>query len=314
MDMECRRGRNWDIEECPPDKWKEGRVNIQDCPETGPQPIRQAEKIRRIFLCVQGKRQLLTGRKAARAGLTVEAAFVVPLFLLAMAAVISLLDIYRIQAEVKTSLSESARELGMYAYAADTGSDSPVGGAVSTAVCALYGRQKLPDLGENVQVTLARSSYKGGVITLTADIFYTLPVTFGPVKTLHLVNTASAGVWVGDTKEKWTGNSGGSEEMVYITENESVYHTSASCTHIHLSIHVGSKDAVENLRNEYGERYQSCAKCRGDANGGTVYYSDKGNCYHSSAACSGLKRTVKLVKKSEVSGKQMCQRCQAREG
>ena len=200
----------------------------------------------------------------------------------------------------------------MYAYAADTGSDSPVG-TLYPLLSVRYMAAEAAGPGRKCTGHIGQIFVSGGGNTYRR-IFYTLPVTFGPVKTLHLVNTASAGVWVGDTKEKWTGNSGGSEEMVYITENESVYHTSASCTHIHLSIHVGSKDAVENLRNEYGERYQSCAKCRGDANGGTVYYSDKGNCYHSSAACSGLKRTVKLVKKSEVSGKQMCQRCQAREG
>lgn len=315
MDMECRRRGKGDTEGCPPEKWKEGRRNIQECSDTGPQPIRQAEKGRRIFLCIPGKKMLRIRKTTARAGLTVEAAFVVPLFLLAMAAIICFLDIYRIQARVKTSLSGSARELGMYAYAAETGSESPVGTAVTAAACALYGRQKLPDLGENVQVTLARSSYRDGMVTLTADIFYTFPVSFGPVKTLHLINKASAGAWIGDTEKQNRREAGGSpEEMVYITENESVYHTSVSCTHIHLSIHAGTKDSVKNMRNAYGERYQSCAKCQGDTAQGTIFYSDKGNCYHRSASCSGLKRTVKLIKKSEVSGKQICQRCQAREG
>ena len=50
-----------------------------------------------------------TGR---RASLTLEAALTVPLFLLAWLAVICVMDIYRIQAEVKTSLSESAENWG----------------------------------------------------------------------------------------------------------------------------------------------------------------------------------------------------------
>ena len=173
-----------------------------------------------------------TGR---RASLTLEAALTVPLFLLAWLAVICVMDIYRIQAEVKTSLSESARELGMYAAAAQGEGQSPVD-VISTAACILYGRQKLPDLGDQVQISLLRSSYQDSTVTLRADIFYTLPVGFGPWQTILLKNTASAGAWTGDDGNRGLiSGEGGCEEMVYITETESVYHTSASCTHIHLS-------------------------------------------------------------------------------
>lgn len=249
-----------------------------------------------------------------KASLTLEAALTVPLFLMALLAVICMMDIYRIQAEVKISLSQSARELGMYAAAVPGDGQSPVD-AVSTAACILYGQQKLPDLGERVQVSLLRSSYRGSTITLQADIFYTLPVGFGPWQSILLKNTASAGAWVGNGGDRgWSSGEGDYEEMVYITETESVYHTSASCTHIRLSVHAGTISTVRNLRNAYGDLYKSCSKCRPDASAGTVYYAEKGDCYHSDAGCSGLKRTVRLVKKSEVEGKSVCTRCQQREG
>lgn len=251
-----------------------------------------------------------TGR---RASLTLEAALTVPLFLLAWLAVICVMDIYRIQAEVKTSLSESARELGMYAAAAQGEGQSPVD-VISTAACILYGRQKLPDLGDQVQISLLRSSYQDSTVTLRADIFYTLPVGFGPWQTILLKNTASSGAWTGDDGNRGLiSGEGGCEEMVYITETESVYHTSASCTHIHLSIHAGTLSSVHNLKNAYGEIYESCSKCNGNASSGTVYYTERGDCYHSDAGCSGLKRTVRLVKKSETEGKAMCTRCRQRE-
>ena len=44
-------------------------------------------------------------------------------------------------------------------------------------------------------------------------------------------------------------------EMVYVTEYESVYHTSESCTHLDLSVHRGIKTQVEQKRNEYGGKY-----------------------------------------------------------
>ena len=75
----------------------------------------------------------------------------------------------------------------------------------------------------------------------------------------------------------------------------------------------GRLSSVHNLRNAYGEIYESCSKCNGNASSGTVYYTERGDCYHSDAGCSGLKRTVRLVKKSETEGKAMCTRCRQRE-
>lgn len=82
--------------------------------------------------------------------------------------------------------------------------------------------------------------------------------------------------------------------MVYVTEYESVYHTSESCTHLDLSVHRGTKTQVEQKRNEYGGKYHACERCGGDS--ALVYYTEKGDCYHSQVSCSGLKRTVRLVK------------------
>ena len=101
-------------------------------------------------------------------------------------------------------------------------------------------------------------------------------------------------------------------EMVYVTEYESVYHTSESCTHLDLSVHRGIKTQVEQKRNEYGGKYHVCERCGGDS--ALVYYTEKGDCYHSQASCSGLKRTVRLVKKSEIQAYIQCERCRENTG
>lgn len=100
--------------------------------------------------------------------------------------------------------------------------------------------------------------------------------------------------------------------MVYVTEYESVYHTSESCTHLDLSVHRGIKTQVEQKRNEYGGKYHACERCGGDS--ALVYYTEKGDCYHSQASCSGLKRTVRLVKKSEIQAYIQCERCRENTG
>lgn len=50
------------------------------------------------------------------ASLTVESAFVFPFFFLAIVILVLFLDLYRIQSVIQASLSQSSRELGMYAY------------------------------------------------------------------------------------------------------------------------------------------------------------------------------------------------------
>lgn len=264
---------------------------------------------RRVFLWILDKSR----RRRRRGALTVEAAVAVPVFLLAMSSILGILDIYRIQALVKTSLHQSALELGMYAYVADAGENSPVG-VVSSSVCALYAKSRLPDLGRYVKVSTAGSSYREGEIDLIASVEYRLPLTVIPLPPIRFKNESKVNAWTGwNGSNQEEGADGQWEEMVYVSEYESVYHTSSSCTHINLAIHQGSIASVEDMRNAYGEKYHSCEKCGSVSDGGTVYYTEKGNRYHCDENCSGLKRTVRLVKKSEVHASHQCERCKARE-
>ena len=101
------------------------------------------------------------------------------------------------------------------------------------------------------------------------------------------------------------------ETMVYVTENGSVYHKSMGCSYLDLSTSQVSKSAVPGLRNQYGEKYTPCETCSKNAEeAGMVYITETGNRYHTLESCSGLKRTVRMVKQSHVSGKMhVCSRC-----
>ena len=62
--------------------------------------------------------------------------------------------------------------------------------------------------------------------------------------------------------------------------------------------------------NKYGEHYSACEICSRNQNpAGVVYVTEQGNRYHNLESCSGLKRSVRLVKASSVSEMGACSRC-----
>ena len=100
------------------------------------------------------------------------------------------------------------------------------------------------------------------------------------------------------------------EEMVFITETGSVYHTSSNCTHISLSIRDVPYEHLNIIRNKSGGIYKNCNLCGGNLKyGDTVYVAVSGDKYHSNRSCSGLKRTISEVPISQVSNRRLCSRC-----
>ncbi len=202
-----------------------------------------------------------------RGSLTVESAFVLPIFFLCICTLICFMDIYRLQTVKLTQLCQKTREMGMYAYTAGTEED----------------------------------------IELPSIYRYQVPISFVPLPDLVMVNRIRV--------HPWTGYHGGrsedtTEEMVYVTQTGGVYHLSAGCSYLDLSIRQTSGSGVGALRNQNGEKYHACERCaKQQSHAEIVYITDSGNRYHSLATCSGLKRTVRLVKKTDCEGKRVCSRC-----
>lgn len=100
--MRCSKN----IKECLPGKEK--RKMALQADKTRQSPLCSFLKTsRKVFLWILKKRE---GRYR-KASLTVEAAVAVPVFLLAVGSILGILDIYRMQSLIKTSLHQSAMEL-----------------------------------------------------------------------------------------------------------------------------------------------------------------------------------------------------------
>ena len=223
----------------------------------------------KVSFCTLFRRKADTLRKGS---LAVETVFVLPLFFLGMVTLISFMDIYKLQTEHLTALCTRAKQAGMYAYIAG---ESSVGDIT------------LPDI----------YTYKafGGLIPLSEVAVY---------------NHVKVHAWTGTEYQDNGGEQGETEQMVYVTESGSVYHRKLGCRYLKVSIQQVAGSGISSMRNSYGEKYAACESCsRGQKSAGSVYVTSTGNRYHNQETCSGLKRTVKLVKLSQAGSMHACSSC-----
>ena len=80
--------------------------------------------------------------------------------------------------------------------------------------------------------------------------------------------------------------------------------------HNQVRVHAWTGKESSGVSGDGGEKYESCEICSRNQNpAGTVFITGKSNRYHNLGSCSGLKRTVRIVKESEVKGMGACGRC-----
>lgn len=207
-----------------------------------------------------------------KGSLAVETALVLPLFFLGMVTLISFMDIYKMQTEHLTELCTRAKQAGMYAYLTGESGVEDI---------------TLPDI----------YTYKpfGGLIPLSGVVVY---------------NHVKVHAWTGTEFPDNGGEQGETEQMVYVTASGSVYHRNPGCSYLNVSLKQVSGSSVRSASNQYGEHYSPCETCsRNQDPAGVVYITEQGNRYHNLESCSGLKRSVRLVKASSVSEMGACSRC-----
>ena len=266
-----------------------------------------------------------------KGSLTVEAAVVIPLFLLFMAAILSFFLLLSLQAEIQLSMEETARSFGKKAYLAEHLSASSSGkdaeeeaaGVLSAGINPFTIKAQMMEGGfaETLDASRIRggadglyvyhSNYdrKEGILDIVVNYTYVfpfLPERFGAVRFVQRCRTH---VWTG----KRLKDSKGAEteaKTVYVTPSGSAYHLSTGCPYLDLSVRAVSGTEVDALRNKDGKIYYRCTDCcRKGGLHGQVYITDYGTSYHADLQCSGLKRSVEAVPLSEVGSRHVCSRC-----
>ena len=245
----------------------------------------------------------------------VEACIVIPLFLLFMLYIIHIYRMFYVDAHIHQCLVEACVYYAERCYledklvdnATDNNGDSD-GTNIALAGTAVINVQLRKYMGEDQVASQVIAGGKNGIIvTVLPDknnrkIFLAkasymnmikIPIlgTFKVPRTVTVRQKAFLGY---DRNEE-----GETDEYVYITPNEAVYHLSRDCSHL--------KRVVLERSGHTG--YAACSFCVKENESGKVYITDNGEVYHNNPKCLGLKRTINRVKKSTVSGLMPCTRC-----
>lgn len=237
---------------------------------------------------------------------TIEAAFAIPLFLYAAICLIWMIEMQNIRLSVLNSAQNAAK------IAAENTAVLPVLNTVKLKndLISLIGEERVErSIIENGSKGISCwSSYMipgNGEMNITVIYKVRLPVSIFGFPAAKQKESFRISSWNGFQSKDASEN----DQIVYVTENQAVYHENYNCTYLQLSISFVSYEEISRMRNEGGGRYYPCEKCvYGDSLTG-VYVTRTGNRYHNSLGCSGLKRTIYAVNKSEVSGMGGCSRC-----
>lgn len=249
--------------------------------------------IKRASFCVSGS-------------ITIEAALAVPMFFLAVIALCYMMEVMSIRTSIRSGMQSAGKLAAKESYL------KPVlmPGKIESGIIESVGSERLD-----------RSIVEGGSQGLHCEESYMSPVTaimeltvsykvFLPVRlfgrvTVPMEESCRVKGWTGYEKAGFLNTD---QTVVYITETGMVYHRDYHCNYLELSIRMVPADGVEDLRNASQGKYYPCERCGGHTGGG-VYITDYGDRYHSSLACSGLKRTIYAVPFSEAAGKGACSKC-----
>lgn len=285
-----------------------------------------------------------------RASLTLEAALAMPIFMFSFIIFIYFLQVIIIHDNLQEAITNIGLEAAKYGYVYDSLLeenkedsknkdlecnikkedgivDSTLDKFITKSIdstffkAALYDKlnPKLIDSScikggfSGIHTYLSNYMEENNTVDVVINYKIEIPTLFIKLNSFQIVQRVKLRGWNGYKplfKAKEETGEDTEEEMVYITETGTVYHTSRECTHLKLSIKLVPFEQVENLRNNSGGKYKKCQICGSESKiGGLVYITTNGDRYHISGNCSGLKRTIKKVPLSKVKDRKLCERC-----
>lgn len=240
-----------------------------------------------------------------KGSVTVEASFIVPVFVLFLVLFLGLFRVQQVEMQVNQALSYAASEVatdGQASIVENMRIKSTFFEALDTQGCNLEYIKN-----GRTGITLSTSESDTSFVRITASYQVCLPINMFGKDTVEVVQFAVARRWTGCQTGEIQNN-----QWVYVTPFGGAYHKTTACSYLDLSVWSISQSQITNQRNAKGGKYYPCGSCiqRNQINSyEAVYVTDYGVLYHRSLDCSSLKRTIYRIRLEQVGGRSPCQKC-----
>lgn len=273
--------------------------------------------IDKINSSIEGTSVPVFFNKKVRAGMTVEAAIVFPVFLFFFINLSCAIEMIRLHCNLEAALCNTGYKVSIYGSALISAEAEDVLFSyiyVKNAVIKHAGKEYLdssPLLYGSDGLRFLESDIFTSNDTFEITMTYAVApwIQYVGIRPFRMANKYYGHIWNGydlsnsvEDKEKI--------QTVYIVENASVYHEDSNCTHIKLAIREVSSFGIESERNIYGNKYTLCERCGKGVMPDKLFVGKEGERYHYREDCPGLTRTVYSMAKEEAELKyNPCSRC-----
>ena len=243
----------------------------------------------------------MTFGKHEKGSLTVEAALILPMFMMGLLTLVSVLLMHLAGMRIQASLLSEAERLAVRMEDGESIAVSSVRDEIARSIPEDTLRF-IENGSDGLDLSGSRLDDEYIILSLNCNL---VPLTdfFGLIK-VPLTRRCLAHAWTGYENGFFPDT-----EYVYVTEDSDVYHIDRECSHILLTVVETSPEEVGSLRNDNGGRYRPCEICHSSLSDERLYVTPEGDRYHKSISCSALKRTVRAIRKSETGNRRPCSRC-----
>lgn len=263
-------------------------------------------------------KERLSGSQLLKASMTVEAAIVLPIFLLFLLNIGYVVEIIRLHNNLQVALTVSGEKAALYGSILD-------GKPVESVLTGVYVREAVVDyLGKSYLEESPLTYGANGLNLLESDMLsdpdyldVTLTYSVSPFSTIagfsrfRMANRYYVHRWNGYDVSENTDKA----EICFVTESGRVLHLTRDCMHLRLTIRQVLGERIGEERNAGGARYYACERCFDNKQCEILFIAKEGNRYHSKQDCPGLKRTVFAIERyeAEKKGYRICSDCLKRE-
>ena len=282
----------------------------------------------------QGRASYVT----CRASITVEAALVMPLFILAVVSLMQIMIFINIQMKVQSALYHQSMKVAGYSFLVESIEeclpDELAADDYKTAVNivengiteVLVKYMVVEELGEEFFRTPWIDGGKSGIEVIfslnPADrnidvaLRYELKLMYNifGINNIPVIARAVISRWSGVTRIEQSDEEVDEDtNCVYITKNGTVYHIYKDCTYLSIKLTRVKYGEIGDKRNSLGGKYYPCSVCcKNKTVMDYIYISKYGECYHSDNKCKKIYHNITEASPEDVKDRTLCSKCRDR--